>query len=272
MEEEELNNLIDVTERVRYLYVAIPREYVCVYHRILVLLADYGTDMIQDCKASCTSRNSSIIECFNMFNAAVAAHKLGQMSLANTLMNYVKTKITQIYRGDDNSPSFTFPVDENGMIVSVVSCDDPVRIYVNPDDGELFTRIFRTDGGIQQQFQLGIEDEPEQLIAEHEQKPFDYNVRLIWRNHTEDGVVSTTKKELRLQFGNIDDIDGNRIFENAIRYDFTLNSVYYEQSIASTTYFVVNKFTGIKDMNIVVYYNNRGVIHTIPVEWGVDSQ
>ena len=61
-----------------YIYITIPAEYICVYHRILALLADYGEEMLKDCKANCTKRNSSVIECFNMFNSAVAARKLGK--------------------------------------------------------------------------------------------------------------------------------------------------------------------------------------------------
>ena len=45
-----------------YVYVTIPAEYICVYHRILVMLADYGEDMLKDCKATCKDRNSNVID------------------------------------------------------------------------------------------------------------------------------------------------------------------------------------------------------------------
>jgi hypothetical protein len=61
----------------KFVYAIIPAEYVCVYHRILAMLADYGEEMLKDCKATCKDRNSGVIECFNMFNAAVAARQLG---------------------------------------------------------------------------------------------------------------------------------------------------------------------------------------------------
>ena len=44
-----------------YIYTTIPAEYVCVYHRILAMLADYGEEMLKDCKASCSDRNSNVI-------------------------------------------------------------------------------------------------------------------------------------------------------------------------------------------------------------------
>ena len=139
-----------------YVYVTIPAEYICVYHRILAMLADYGEDMLKDCKASCTDRNSDVIDCFNMFNAAVAARKLGKDKLAETLIKYIKAKINQMYRGVDNSTSFVFPVDENGQLKAFVSCNERPMFYINPEDGELYEHKF--GNGFEEHFGLGDED------------------------------------------------------------------------------------------------------------------
>ena len=146
-----------------YVYMTIPADYVCVYHRILAMLADYGIDMLKDCKATCTDRNSGVIECFNMFNAAVAARKLGQNNedskytkLAATLIKYIKAKINQIYGNKDNSTSFVFPVDENGEIKAVVSCGEKPVFMINPEDGALYEHKF--DNGFDEHFRLGKED------------------------------------------------------------------------------------------------------------------
>lgn len=139
-----------------YIYVTIPAEYICVYHRILAMLADYGEDMLNDCKASCTDRNSSVIECFNMFNAAVAARKLGKDKLAETLIKYIKAKINQMYRGVDNSTSFVFPVDENGQLKAFVSCNERPMFHINTEDGDLYEHKF--GNGFEEHFGLGEED------------------------------------------------------------------------------------------------------------------
>lgn len=139
-----------------YVYVTIPAEYICVYHRILAMLADYGEDMLKDCKASCTDRNSNVIDCFNMFNAAVAARKLGKDKLAETLIKYIKAKINQMYRGVDNSTSFVFPVDENGQLKAFVSCNERPIFHINPEDGELYEHKF--GNGFEEHFGLGDED------------------------------------------------------------------------------------------------------------------
>ena len=140
-----------------YVYVTIPAEYICVYHRILAMMADYGEDMLKDCKASCTDKNSGVIECFNMFNAAVAARKLGKDKLAETLIVYIKAKINQIYKGVDNSTSFVFPVDETGRLKAFVSCADLPTFEINPDDMKLYEHKYGR--GFDEHFQLGEEDE-----------------------------------------------------------------------------------------------------------------
>ena len=149
-----MSDLIQVEPE--YVYVTIPAEYICVYHRILAMLADYGEDMLKDCKASCTDRNSNVIECFNMFNAAVAARKLGKDKLAETLIKYIKAKINQMYRGVDNSTSFVFPVDENGQLKAFVSCNERPMFYINPEDGNLYE--YKFGNGFEEHFGLGDED------------------------------------------------------------------------------------------------------------------
>lgn len=143
-----------------YIYVTIPAEYICVYHRILAMMADYGEEMLKDCKANCTDKNSGVIECFNMFNSAVAARKLGKDKLAEVIIKYVKAKINQIYKSKDNSTSFVFPVDENGQLKAFVSCGERPRFYINPDDGELYEH--KLGNGFDEHFRLGPEDESDE--------------------------------------------------------------------------------------------------------------
>ena len=144
---------------VEYIYTTVPAEYVCVYHRILAMLADYGEEMLKDCKASCTDRNSNVIECFNMFNAAVAARSLGKTKLAETLIKYIKAKINQIYRGVNNETSFVFPIDENGQLKAFVSCNDRPRFYIDVDD------LYKQDQGLGFKEEYSIEDEMESADA-----------------------------------------------------------------------------------------------------------
>lgn len=136
-----------------FIYTTIPAEYVCVYHRILAMLADYGEEMLKDCKASCTDKNSGVIECKNMFDAAVAARALGQEKKATLIINYIKAKINQIYKGKDNSTSFIFPIDENGKLKAFVSCNDRPRFWVNDDE------LYKQNQGLGFEEEYSLEDE-----------------------------------------------------------------------------------------------------------------
>lgn len=150
-----MSNLVKIEPE--YIYVTIPAEYICVYHRILAMMADYGEEMLKDCKATCTTRNSNIIECFNMFNSAVAAKKLGKDSLAALIIKYIKAKINQIYKGFDNSTSFIFPIDEHGELKAFVSCGERPTFEVDFETGELLKH--KLDNGFDEHFRLGPEDE-----------------------------------------------------------------------------------------------------------------
>ena len=172
MSQEVENTTIDIglnlqEVKPKYIYITIPAEYVCVYHRILAMLADYGIEMLKDCKATCTDRNSGVIECYNMFNAAVAAYTLSKGDenskygkLAATLIKYIKAKINQIYKGKDNSTGFVFPIDETGDLKAFVSCEDLIKFWINPDDMKLYSHKF--DGRYDEHFRLGPEDESDE--------------------------------------------------------------------------------------------------------------
>lgn len=149
-----MNKLTEV--ELEYVYVTIPAEYICIYHRILIMMSDYGEDMLEDCKASCKDRNYNVIECFNMFNAAVAARKLGKIKLAETLIKYIKAKINQIYKGKDNSSSFVFPVDEKGIIKAFVSCGELPTFKVDLTSGNLIK--YNNDTGFDESFSLSEND------------------------------------------------------------------------------------------------------------------
>uniref|UniRef100_A0AAU8MLL2 Uncharacterized protein n=1 Tax=Geladintestivirus 2 TaxID=3233134 RepID=A0AAU8MLL2_9CAUD len=166
-----MSKLVEVNPE--YVYITIPAEYVCVYHKILVMLADYGADMLKDCKASCTDMNGNVIECFNMFNAAVAAYKLKQDKLAQLLIKYIKTKINQIYKNKDNNPSFVFPIDEDGRLSAFVSCGELPKFEINPNDMSLYEHKFGK--GFDEHFKLSNYDDSDDSNLDYSK----LNVQLV---------------------------------------------------------------------------------------------
>ena len=234
-----------------YIYVTVPAEYICVYHRILAMLADYGEDMLKDCKASCTDRNSGVIECFNMFNAAVAARKLGKDKLAETLIKYIKAKINQIYNGNDNSTSFVFPVDENGQLKAFVSCGERPRFEINPDDMELYEHKF--DNGFDEHFRLGPEDESKDEEEPIEPQP---EVGLIVELTPKYEPVLTPYYPHEEYIAPCADIivryDGEEVDINDTTYQY-----YFDDIPVLRFNDVRDLTTGIHNFKVVVTYNNE---------------
>ena len=222
-----------------YVYVTIPAEYICVYHRILAMLADYGEEMLRDCKASCTDRNSGVIECFNMFNAAVAARKLGKEKLAETIIKYVKAKINQIYHNKDNSTSFIFPIDENGQLKAFVSCGELPKFEINPDDMSLYEHKF--GNGFDEHFVLDDSDEATSTPIEE----MGLAVELTPSYEIVNGSVKPCA-EIVVTY------DGIKL--NSVDYDCQR---YFDKVAVNSFHDVANVEIGMHNFKVVVNYNNE---------------
>lgn len=111
MSEEKITNA-------NFIHLSVPLQYVKVYASILAALSDYGEDMLEDCKASCTDKDSGIIECFNMFNAAIAAFRLGEIKKANTIISYIESTIQLKYKNIVIPDSISFPVEEENVTIN----------------------------------------------------------------------------------------------------------------------------------------------------------
>ena len=123
-----------------YVYMIIPADYACVYARLLVMLSDLGYEMLQDCAAGCKGSNKNIISCWNMFQAACAAHSLNKTKAADTLIKYIKAQISNIYKGSgvsENLGSVTMPIDENGELYAMVTCGSVPTFEVDVETGLL---------------------------------------------------------------------------------------------------------------------------------------
>ena len=244
-----------------YVYVTIPAEYICVYHRILAMMADYGEDMLKDCKANCTDRNSGVIECFNMFNSAVAARKLGKDKLAALIIKYIKVKINQIYKDKDNSTSFVFPVDETGQLKAFVSCGERPKFEINPDDMNLYEHKF--NNGFDEHFKLGPEDESKDIE----------NIDISSDNSdsTETPIPSTKGLSIVLlpRYENVSNevrpcADINVYFNGEeINVNDTTYQYYFDDKPVNRFNDVSNLSTGVHNFKVVITYNGQTKIEGV---------
>lgn len=242
-----MNNLVQIEPQ--YVYVTIPAEYICIYHRILAMLADYGLEVIQDCKAKCSDKNNCIIECFNMFNSAVACYKLEKKKEANLIIKYIKAKLNQIYKGEDNSTSFVFPVDKNGKLKAIVSCGERPIFRVNIHTGELLEH--KLNNGFTEHFALGKEDEPIPDIVEYDSLDIKFEPRFETINN-----ITTACCDLIIKY------NGNII--NPLNCDI---SYYYDDIEVQRFNNIINPAKGNHKFEIVVIYGNTTKIVTKYIDY-----
>lgn len=124
-----------------FIYMTIPAEWACVYQKLLVAVADYGEQMLNDCKASCKDPNRSIINCWHMFESAVAAHNLGKDKLADTLIKYIRGQLKIIYKGQkcaDYDSMVPVSITPDGELKALVKCGDDTEFIVDLATGEQY--------------------------------------------------------------------------------------------------------------------------------------
>ena len=61
-----------------YIYMTIPSDYVCIYHKLVMYMADFGKEIISDCTTTCKDNAKNLISCWNLFQSAVAAYNLNK--------------------------------------------------------------------------------------------------------------------------------------------------------------------------------------------------
>lgn len=124
----------------KYAYMVIPTEYVCVYHKLLVYMADFGKALIADCSAACKGSSKTVVDCWNMFQSAVACYNLDRKKEAETYIKYIEAQLKLIYKGTGKQvydDRFVVPLDEKGHISAIVSCGNETKFYVDEETGKL---------------------------------------------------------------------------------------------------------------------------------------
>ena len=137
----EQDNVIEVNPE--YVYMMIPTEYVCIYQRLLVYLADLGKSQIDDCNATCKGSGKNIITCWNLFQSAIACYNLNRIKEAEFFIEYIKTQISNIYDNDEQGLipfNNTVPVSisEDVRLKAVVGCGADTKFYVDVETGKLY--------------------------------------------------------------------------------------------------------------------------------------
>lgn len=120
------------------IYLTIPKEWSNTYYKLLSLLGHAGKHLVYGCKSDCSS--PSIFDCWNMFQAALAAYTLADYDTANKLHD----KIARLLNTYSKSQRITLPVEENNVPMCAYSFnDDVLNVTVQATiDGEVCTKVF----------------------------------------------------------------------------------------------------------------------------------
>lgn len=126
-----------------YVFLTIPAEWVCVYHKLLVYMSDFGIDIIKDCSAICNSKNKNIVTCWNLFQSALAARELGKGKEAEFFIKYIKEQLELQYSGRNEcvfNNTVPLTITEDGKLKAQVSCSQSTRFFVDEITGNLYKK------------------------------------------------------------------------------------------------------------------------------------
>lgn len=138
---EDNSESIEITPQ--YVYLTVPSEYVCVYHKLLSCIADFGKEILDNCEASCKGIGKSIINCWNLFQSAIACKELGRDDEANLFIDYINKQLFIIYRGtnkDIYKGTFPVTITDTGGLKAMVTCGSNTKFEVDPDTGILYQK------------------------------------------------------------------------------------------------------------------------------------
>lgn len=124
-----------------FVYLTIPREWVCVYHKLLVGMADLGKSLIDNCSLNSNSTTKIYLNCWNLFQSALAAKEFNRIKDAEFLIDYIKKQLSIIYKGRNDIYNGTnyYPITEDGKIKALVSCNNELSEFlVDVETGKLY--------------------------------------------------------------------------------------------------------------------------------------
>lgn len=144
-----------------FVYMIIPAKYVCTYHKLLVMLADVGIEMLNDCTANCKRNNKNIITCWNMFQTACAACQINKTKEADIIIKYINAQIKLIYNGTGKETivgNITLPISEDGILKAIISCGgETPKFEVDDETGQLLQANVR-NSNYDEVYALGEDD------------------------------------------------------------------------------------------------------------------
>lgn len=138
---EQIEDVVEIQPQ--YVYLTIPADWICVYHKLLVAVADFGKKILDDCNSTCKGTNKTIINCWNIFQSAVACKELDDEDKANFFINYINKQLNNIYKGTNNDVYdgvFKATISNDGKLQAMVTCGINIKFEVDTETGILYKK------------------------------------------------------------------------------------------------------------------------------------
>lgn len=117
-------------------YMSIPRKYMCTYIRLLNMVSDIGKRLLDDCNATCKGDGKNVMNCWNMFQSAIACYNVGKAEEADFLINYIEKQVYNLYSnmGISYNQTLEVPVTEGGGVKAICTCGEEIKIVIDEKD------------------------------------------------------------------------------------------------------------------------------------------
>lgn len=122
------------------IYLLIPENYITIYQKLITLIIN-NNKAIKEKPDNIV--NKQIIDCWNLFQSAVAAYNLGFEKEADFFINFIDCNINNIidkYGEIYNEIFYLEHPDMIGIRGSEITIDD-IDFYVNNEDGNIYQKV-----------------------------------------------------------------------------------------------------------------------------------
>lgn len=135
-----------IIDNLEYVYLTIPKDFICIYHRLLHYLNDFGIELVEDCKAGCDAKHRKLLDCWSMFQAACASHSIGDDMNANFFIKYITEQLDLMYRNTNDTPydgDGIFPISDDGHLKAAITCSTPISVATDDKTAHSYIKYMK---------------------------------------------------------------------------------------------------------------------------------
>lgn len=120
-----------------YIYLFIPENYSSTYYLLITLISKYHKEIKTKADAY---PYKQILDCWNLFQAAVVAYNLNYNKQSNFFINFINKQIKYIINRYKDINQFIINHPDLFAITGFIDVEN-IKFYVNPKDGNLYQEI-----------------------------------------------------------------------------------------------------------------------------------